>query len=155
MCKKFCNDCIFSDTDLVFKSDGKGYKNFYCNHNDEKNVIDISVGYNVEVPSPIWCPLMNEKDNASSNKQVNTTVDDDDEEDITRNPWFKIKPSIEWEHIKKNEIYHVPPFMNESRKDVQIIYKCDEYFTWRNVNGGNYLICYKNDLMSKVMVKKI
>lgn len=156
MCDKICNDCIFGTSDVVFKSDGKGYKNFYCNHDESKNVVDISVDYYQEVPAPNWCPLLNKDGVTKQTKKTNVATEDDDEEDeMTRNPWYKLKPSIEWNHIKKGEIYHIPPFMNEPRKDIEIVYKCDEYFTWKNVNGGKYLLCYKNDIMSKVMVKKI
>lgn len=52
----------------------------------------------------------------------------------TKEALSKITPQCKWEDIKVGDIYHIPPILSFSRKDVVIVSKGDYTISYREIN---------------------
>lgn len=70
---------------------------------------------------------------------------------ILYSKWKKIQPLVKFDDIKEGLVYHVPPFMNSSRKDIKIVSKSKGFFKYK-IEGLQYdYLAYRDDVMAKVL----
>jgi hypothetical protein len=147
--KEICNKCPFflvKDT-----TQGVSYlQNCYCGgvNAEKEKIIDWSIRFNSEVPTPAWCP---KKTNSLRNIGEGGYT------------WRDIKPRINFNDIKVGEEYHVAPYDNEGRKDIRIVSKVNNYCTYKIISeekkySSYYYVqdggIYENSLILKFMSKK-
>lgn len=164
MCKN-CKNCASANWILV----DRDYYNLKCKKCDNR-LIECCISKNVNIVTPTWCP-----ENATNSKiqihpiygtpimnphtspNVSTTVGNQKKSDdlvTIRTKWQNIEPQIKWDDIKKGDIYHVPPFIgSKDRFDIEVIYSCGTYFSYKKLGEYASTQVYKNDLIYKVMVK--
>lgn len=151
-----CNECVCATCKEADCSRGQ-LNNWYCSSKGIKRIIDMSVLSTATITIPTWCPMgLYKKPKANEEKKGTKKV-------LTwmekRDLWEKITPLCEWDKIKVNEVYHVPPVLDEKRKDIMIINKTDFSFQYRNLstnikdsNACIYTV-YKTIYWWKFMVK--
>lgn len=151
---KLCNGCPLAE----WISINGIYYNLKCTR--YAKIVDVTIIKDKEVEAPFWCPEPSSGTEVKTIEQVHpiygTKVG---KKEDTNHPiikdWHNIPRQVEWNTIQSKDVYHVPPFMSNGRKDIVVVYKGNAYFTYREVGDTSYEIhyCYENDIMSKVMVK--
>lgn len=131
-----CNKCSCSICKETDCSHGT-LNNWYCNSKNVKRIIEMSVLSTAEISIPSWCPmgLYNKKSTISTTE----TTRQETKKELTwmekKNMWESIKPICEWDNIKINEVYHVPPVLSEKRKDIIVTSKTDFSFQYRHLSA--------------------
>lgn len=118
----YCNNCMHSDF-YPSKINGDKHNNWYCTALTPCKLIELSVKKDDNVEIPLWCP----NSYCNNNKQIKNNYVD------KIKMWEKIEPIIQWDNIKANTIYHVPPVLNEKRKDILVISKSSFSITYREL----------------------
>ena len=121
----------------------------------------MSVLSTASITIPSWCPmglktkttaLATTEASKNETKKVLTWME-------KKNLWEKITPICKWEDIKVNDIYHVPPVLDEKRKDIIITNKTDFSFQYKHLSKtkSNATSCiytvYKTGYWWKFMCK--
>lgn len=144
-----CNDCPFFTTTSVKAEDqvSSGYYNAYCKRSTSKSskdstvfrMIDLYVRKGIDVKKPKWCDFSME---SSFNK-------DDKKKKI-----LEIIPSIEWDDIKAQEIYHVPKILGEERLTIQVVNKFSYYLSYKfyQTNDSRIMYLYPSSPMAKCLI---
>ena len=138
-----CNECpksVCNDAPCDFGN----MCNWHCRTKDVRRVIDMSVLTTKTIDIPNWCPLGLHKQNVEEEKKVETKVEikavhTPTVKTLTYAEKMRMWEAIElrkWEDIKTNTVYHVPPVLNEKRKDVLVTTKTDFSFTYRLLERG-------------------
>ena len=149
-----CNDCPYSQCREAGSYGGNLY-NWYCNTEHVKRIIDMSVLANKTLEVPKWCPMgcyRNVKSEEKPTKKVLTYAE-------KRELWESIPLICKWEDIKISDVFHVPPVLDEKRKDVLITNVSDFSFQYRLIDKdkkctsqATYTV-YKSAIWWKFMVK--
>lgn len=156
-----CNTCPYAECVRVKTNMLHTYNNWYCNKDNKKMILDISIVNGSKIRIPNWCPLKDSKMIVgSTNKECETGKIQKkyltyyEKMELLR----KLPPQVKWENIKKDDIYHVPPYLDEKRKDIIITSKSDYSCTYKilaqnpkDSNGISYTL-YKTTLMSRFIV---
>lgn len=129
-----CNECPKSVcTDAV--CDYGNLCNWYCRTKSVRRIIDMSVLSTKTIDIPNWCPMglsKNVEEN-NTNKEIKS-VTKPPKKELTYAEKMRMWEAIElrkWEDIKPNTVYHVPPVLNEKRKDILVTTKSEFSFSYR------------------------
>lgn len=120
-----CNECPNS---CAYDSacDNGQLLNWYCKENGTKRILKMAITKNTLIRIPTWCPMhLNENASNGDNKHKMTYAE-------KVRAWEKFG-FIEWDDIKVDTIYHVPPILNEKRKDILITSKTSYSFTYKTI----------------------
>lgn len=98
---------------------------------------------NKDFIAPEWCPLY-KKNNQSNNVLTR-------EERL--NKWKSLKAKTPFSDFEKDVIYHIPPFMENQRKDVTVIDKSSYFIRVKNVSNGEVRTYLPTDVEALLMVK--
>ena len=154
-----CYYCEYSEPTLTNGKRGMGC--LKCNK-------VVCVGLNIlemqEMEAPVFCPLKNEAQQTLSIKQHTpptavTSPNHDKHKSFQYDyhteyvKWSQVMPTIDFASIKPNDVYHVPPYMSNDRKDIRIINKYETYFSYTDVNDFKIMIGHPDDIIFRVMVK--
>lgn len=138
--KAYCNTCENATCNVVKASNGSRY-NWYCEVGRSIRMLDISCPQNTKIDIPEWCPL----------KKATTTK--------TSSGFLgKLKPMVEWDAIKVNQIYRIPPYPGETRRDILIKSKTNACITYieleegKNNNANPIKYLYPTSSLAKVIV---
>ena len=130
----YCNDCVCAVCKESDCSHGQ-LNNWYCNSKGVKRIIEMSVLSTASIIIPNWCPM-----GLRTKTTALTTTDSTKAETKKvlswlekKKLWESITPLCEWDNIKVNEIYHVPPVLDEKRKDIIITNKTDFSFQYKHL----------------------
>lgn len=148
-CQRTCNNCSFitcrKSNYSVYGSD-----NVYCNHDKSIRLIELGADMNKDIKSPEWCPIAEAQritDKMNSGEKLT--------EGEKRTILMRHKPLIQWDDIKNDEIYHIPPLLGEKRRDVLVVWKGEYSCTIRdlskNYNASETI--YPSTLASRFFIK--
>lgn len=162
----YCNDCVCSIVKECDCSHGQ-LNNWYCSSKGTKRILEMSVLNTATIKIPHWCPMgLYKKPSAIP---VTEATKNETKQELSwmerKKLWEAIRPTCEWDNIKVNDIYHVPPIMDEKRMDIIITNKTDFSFQYKHLSKTKeastsciYTV-YKTGfwwkLMSKHKLKKI
>lgn len=151
-----CNECPHSICKEASCSHGE-LNNWYCNTKNVKRIIDMSVLSTATLEIPSWCPMGLHKNKQSeeqslTSKKILSYME-------KKNLWESITQICKWEDIKVDDIYHVPPVMNDERRDILITNITDFSFQYKKIEKNKKSSCsaiytvYKTALWWKFMSK--
>jgi len=74
---------------------------------------------------------------------------------IHKEPTMKstIKAQIDWKDIKIGDKYHVPPYDDKDRMDIEIIFVNNYFFTFKTKTICTKYYASKDELLYRLMVK--
>lgn len=148
-----CKTCKSSYLERIFgdKYNCKcGLMDKIINCSIEKEEID-------KIDTPSWCPK-----NIGSQHQHHPIIGAQNQNQnnsmvlkTNRMLWDCVTNKIEWDDVKPDDIFHVPPYMGNKRRDIQIIFKCFSYATYKVLGQNTYEThtIYPSDLLMKLIVK--
>ena len=143
---KNCRDCKFLEKRLNAIGGVNYYYNYYCKHPTLKRMTLIALNRaetvnnaTDKITSPI-CPLKSEN-NSSSPKT-----------------WKDIKRMVEWDDIKLNVKYHLPPmkmsdYYTSKSRNVTFTNKSDSYAYVKDEKEGHIRIMYKDSMEAHFIVE--
>lgn len=138
---------------------------FNCKCGLMDKIIDCSIEQSEvkNVLTPVWCPKNHSPHSLRTVMHPIIGTPQQQQQQTNHAPmiktvrmmWDEVTPKVTWENIMKDDIYHVPPYMDVARTDIQIVFKCATYCTYRKLNLSGYqtFTMYPSDLMCKVMIK--
>lgn len=146
------------------------YYNLRCDKMDK--LVEYSILKSANVMDPSWCPEIFGSDVQNRQLTIHPIYGTPCQKETPIGPykpkeetktmtlldrrimWDKLVPQIEWNTIEKGKIYHIPPYLgSEKRFDIEIIFVCNQYFTYKKVGEYTSSYVYPNDLLYKVMVQ--
>lgn len=152
---KNCNLCQHSKCQKASTTTYEVYNNWYCKYGNIDRVLNYGVPSSTLISTPTWCPLKAISCFGGTQTEVKSKLTYSDKYDLFKN----MKSTIEWEDIKENEIYHVPPLADGKRRDIMVIKKSQYSFTYRELSkdpksstSAIYTL-YHTSVMAKFLVK--
>ena len=128
-----------------------GSDNAYCEYEKTIRLITLNADKNKDkIETPDWCPILEEE--KLRQKIVNGEKLTDGEK---RKLLMRLKPSVKWDDIQKDEIYHIPPVLGEKRRDVIITWKGEYSCSLRDLSK-TYVATetiYPSSLISRFLIK--
>lgn len=146
MATKYCNDCTHCKLDEVCSNANYTRYNLQCEYSNVPHFIKSTYGDKELVLVPSWCPK----------EKTNTTVSHSKRSifDIFKDA----KPLIEWDDIKVNGIYHIPPIWSKNdRKDIIVISKTPDHISYKilskdpSQNNNITQVFYRTAIHTKFM----
>lgn len=146
-----CKNCAFAK--WIPLGQGSKYYNLRCEKMDK--LVEYSILQTSNILDPSWCPTAFGQDVQGITHPIIGPVKPSTSNLVElRKAWDNIVPKIDWATIKKGNIYHVPPYLgSEKRFNIEIIFSCDQYFTYKKIGEYTSSYVYPNDLLYKVMVQ--
>lgn len=159
--KKVCNGCMYLKKNLVYNGQASKFYNAICQYDKiNPRYINYSITDEQDIEIPNFCKLSISVDDDSKTNRVPPVYSQPQQQQKTlsvQDKWAAIVPTVKWESIKAKNVYHIPPYFGcKERKDIEIVYVCQNYFTCKK-KGGDYstiTYIYPSSLMYKVMVEK-
>lgn len=157
----FCNSCSHCTTRTEFSTGTQStLVTWICNNiseNASSRIIEgPSVLTNLKVARPYWCPLKEYYKNKANHQTTSYSKDTLSSFEA----WSKIPSMIEWDDIKEQTVYHVPPTQTNSRMDILVTSKYPTIMHYKVLtkngskqNGVVIDTCYKSSLMAKRLVE--
>lgn len=138
-----CISCMFS-----------GWKPFGTHHsffnvvckkmNDKiiKEAFNMDLDDDDDLIAPSWCP---KKITESQSVKHNQSM---------LEKWQTITPKIKWENIKKDKVYHIPPYNSQERTDIKIISIQPTFLRYQKIKSNVIGTLYPSQIAAKIMVEK-
>ena len=149
--KSNCSSCIYAH----YRQLGGGvYFSVSCTKNNL--VIDHCTTKNADLIPSFSCPLTprlllgSPKDMSPT---FNAATNDIKLAELKK--WENITPTVKWEDVQEHTIYHVPPYKNTPRFDIEVTYKTSTYFLYKKLGDYEIKTATMNDTIAKVMVKSV
>ena len=152
MCKNnICNDCKYLEKELEYYGTDclpYNYYTFYCTNtrSNYRKPIEYYVEDGELIPCPKWCLMKNDNHRHCF--------------DVVKEKALDIKPvdfKCVWDDIKVGEIYHLPPFNKQKRRQLKVTYSNTYCATFEVLNAGlndtKYITVYHTDALAKLLVK--
>lgn len=140
MCNEKCLVCPYSLWEHV-ETHHSIYK-ISCKNMNGK-VIDetFNIELNDDLDAPSWCP-----------KKLKNTTPCYDKNMLKK--WEMIEPKIAWSDIKKDKIYHLPPYNTQKRCDIKILSINSSFLRYEKINTHVVGTLYPSQIGTRLMVEK-
>lgn len=111
-----------------------------------------------DINTPSWCPKFYQRDLQILNQKAEKEKEATKCLVLKTNKmlWESVSKKISWDDVEKDAIFHVPPYLENPRMDIKIVFKCFSYATYRKLdNNKSYetFILHPTDLLMKIMTK--